>query len=896
MPNWNHIVREHLAVLRLPPEREIEIVEEQALHLESAYEDALAAGSSEAEAEARALQGYDWRILECELSRAERPPASRVLPPSLELIGRKGGLRMDSLLQDLRYGARMLFKNPGFTLIAVVTLALGVGVNTAIFSVVNAVLLRPLPYSEPDKLVMLWERRIREGSDNNAVAPADFRDWRARNQVFTNIAAMFAIPLNLSGGNEPERVTTGVVSASFFEVLGVKPMLGRGFLAEEEQAGRNRVVIMNHDLWQRRFGADRDIVGRQISLNGAPFEVVGVLPPSFRFPNEELALWLPLDANAQDMQTRLNHFLSVYARTKPGVTLSQARAEMERIGEQLRQEYPQENENRTAFVIPLHEDLSGNLSRPLLILFAAVGLVLLIACANVANLQLIRAVARQKELAVRAALGAGRWRIARQLLTESALLAALGTMMGMSLAWWSAGMLTSLLPRGILHLTVARLDLRVLGFTLAISLLTGALSSLAALLQASSVKLNDMLKEGGRGVGATHQRARSAVVVVEVALAIVLLIGAGLLIRSFWKLQSVSPGFAPQNALTAQIVLPSARYREPERRARFFQQLSEQARALPGVRAVGAISILPLGGGWSRTSIAIEGRAEMTDLLPQLRPRIHPRTVTPDYFQAMGIPLLNGRFPTWKDDSKAPLVALINQTAAQRYWPGQNPLGHRVQIGGGAPWREVIGVVGDVKEQGLDQEINPEVYFAWAQDSPWGGTLVMRGQNVASLAPALRNQARQLDKDLPLSNLRLLEEVVESSIATPRSYMLLLALFAGIALTLAAIGIYGVMAYGVSQRTHELGVRLALGAQTRDVLLLVLRQGLRMALLGVALGLAAAWVVTRLMKKMLFEVSATDPLTVVFVTGSLVVVALLACWFPARRATKVDPLTSLRHD
>jgi putative ABC transport system permease protein len=895
MPNWNHIVREHLAVLRLPPEREIEIVEEQALHLEAAYEDALAAGLSESEAEARALRGYDWRLLECELSRAERRPAARAWRPSLELIGRKGGLRMDSLSQDLRFGARMLFKNPGFTLIAVVTLALGIGVNTAIFSVVSAVLLRPLPYSEPDKLVMLWERRIREGSDNNAVAPADFRDWRARNQVFTNIAAMFEISLNLSGGNEPERVTTGVVSASFFEVLGVKPMLGRGFSAEEEQAGRNRVVILNHDLWRRRFGADRDIVGRRISLNGAPFEVVGVLPPSFRFPDEELALWLPLDANAQDMQTRLNHFLSVYARLKPGVTLSQARAEMERIGAQLRQEYPQENDNHTASVIPLREQLAGSLRSPLLILFAAVGLVLLIACANVTNLQLIRAVARQKELAVRAALGAGRRRIARQLLTESALLAALGGMMGMLLAWWSVGMLTSLLPQGILHLTGARLDLRVFGFTGAISLLTGALSVLAALLQASSVKLNDMLKEGGRGAGDTHRRARSAVVVFEVALAIVLLIGAGLLIRSFWKLQRVSPGFTPQNVLTAQIVLSSARYREPEQRARFFQQLSEQARALPGVQAAGAISILPLGGGWSRTSIAIEGRAEMTNLAPQSRPRIHPRTVTPDYFQALGIPLLNGRFLTSKDDSNAPLVALINQTAAQRFWPGQSPLGHRVQIGGGAPWREVIGVVGDVKYR-LDQEILPEVYFAWAQDAPQDGTLVVRGQNVASLAPALRNQVQQLDKDLPLSNLRLLEEVVEVSIAAPRSYALLLALFAGIALTLAAIGVYGVMAYDLSQRKHELGVRLALGAQTHDVLLLALRQGLRMTLPGVALGLAAAWGLTRWIKQMLFEVSATDPLTVVFVTVSLVCVALLACYIPARRATKVDPLTALRHE
>ncbi|HKQ73275.1 MAG TPA: ABC transporter permease [Blastocatellia bacterium] len=800
---------------------------------------------------------------------------------------------MQTLWQDLCFGFRMLLKKPGFTAAAVITLALGIGANTAIFSVISAVLLRPLPYPGPDNLVMVWEKRIREGVNDNAVSPADFRDWKARNQVFANMAALTDIALDLTEGDEPERVAVGQVSASFFDTLGVPAALGRGFLAEDEQPGRNRVVIMNHELWLRRFGADRSVIGRTISLSGSPFEVVGVLPPSFRFPNEELALWIPLDPSAQGMQTRVNHFLSVFARIKPEMTLQQAQAEMERIGAQLTREYPQENDNHTAFVIPLREQLVGDIRRPLLILFAAVGLVLAVACANVANLQLIRAAARRKEIAIRAALGAHRRRIARQLLTESMLLAALGGAAGTLLALWGMEAITALMPRGILHLTPARLDLRAFGFALVISLCAGALSGLGPLFQASKLSLNDLLREGGRGAGFAHQRARSVVVVAEVASAIVLLIVAGLMIRSLWKLQLVPTGFEPRNALTAQISLPSSRYREPQQASLFFQQLIEKVRAIPGVNAAGAISILPLSGGYSRTSIAIEGRAEMTELLPQARPRIHPRVVTPDYFQAMGIRLISGRLFAPQDDSAAPLVALINQRAAQAYWPGQNPLGRRVQIGGGAPWREVVGVVGDVKDQGMDKDVNPEVYFSWAQTSQRNGTLVVRGANVSSLAPAIRSKAQELDKQLPLSDMRTLEDIVGRSIAAPRSYTLLLALFAGIALTLAAVGVYGVMAYSVSQRAHEIGVRMALGARPRDTLKLVLKQGMRLALIGAAIGLIASWALTRLMKSLLFGVNATDPLTFIAIPLLLGLVALLACWIPAWRATKVDPVVAL---
>jgi len=801
---------------------------------------------------------------------------------------------VQTLWQDVRFGFRMLLKKPGFTTATVITFALGIGANTAIFSVISAVLLRPLPYPEPDKLVMVWEKRIREGVNDNAVSPADFRDWKARNQVFANIAALTETTLDLAEGGEPERVAAGQVSAAFFDTLGVPPALGRGFLDEDEQPGRNRVVILNHELWRRRFGADRSVIGRTISLSGSPFEVVGVLPPSFRFQNEELALWIPLNPNAQGMQTRLNHFLSVFARIKPEMTIRRAQAEMERIGGQLTQEFPQENDNHTAFVIPLREQLVGDIRRPLLILFAAVGLVLAVACANVANLQLIRAAARRKEIALRAALGAHRRRIARQLLTESMLLAVIGGTAGALLAVWGIEAITALMPRGVLHLTAARLDLRALGFALVISLCAGALSGLGALTQASRLNLNEMLREDGRGAGLAHQRARSVVVVAEIALAIVLLIGAGLMIRSLWKLRLVPLGFEPSNVLTAQISLPSARYGDPQRASLFFRQLIEKVCALPGVNAAGAISILPLSGGYSRTSIAIEGRAEMTEVLPQARPRIHPRVVTPGYFQVMGIRLISGRLFAPQDDGSAPLVALVNQRAAQAYWPGQSPLGHRVQIGGGAPWREVIGVVGNVKDQGLDKDVNPEVYFSWAQSPQRDGTLVARGADVSGLAPAIRGQAQELDGRLPLSNMRTLEDIVGRSIAAPRSYTLLLALFAGMALTLAAVGIYGVVAYSVAQRAHEIGVRMALGARPRDALTLVLKQGMRLALIGALIGLIASWALTRLMKSLLFDVNTTDPLTFIMIPLLLTLVAMLACWIPARRAMKVDPVVALR--
>jgi predicted permease len=804
---------------------------------------------------------------------------------------------LEELWQDLRHGARMLAKNPGFTLVAVITLALGIGANTSIFSVVSAVLLRPLPYPEPERLVMVWEKLIRQDG-RNVVSLADFCDWRERNRVFENIAASNGITVDLTEGSEPEQIRAAEVSPSYFDVLGFKPMLGRSFLPEDELPGANNVAVINHGLWQRRFGADRSIIGRKILLSGESYEVIGVLPPSPIFSGES-GLWVPLKISPQGRLNRTGHFLRVIARLKSGISLQQARADMERVGAELMREYPAENSNHTTFVTPLHTELvsgeGGDIRQQLLILFAAVGLVLAVACTNVANLQLIRAAARRKEIAIRAALGARPARIARHLLTESILLAALGGAGGTLLALWGIEAIKALMPQNVLSLTNPRLDLRVFAFTLVISLGSGVLSGLGALRQAARPNLTDTLKEGGGGSGVTSQTARAMLVVSEIALAVVLLIGAGLMIRTLWKLQHVQLGFDPQNVVTANISLPGARYRDRQQTTLFFQQLIEKVRTLPGVNAAGAISILPLRAG-NQTSIAIEGRAEMTGLPPQARPRILHRAVTPDYFQTMGIPLISGRPLTSQDDNAAPLVVLINQTAAERYWPGQNPLGQRVQIGGGNPWKEVVGVVGDVKSLRLDRDASPEVYFAWAQYTQNSGTLVVRGANVSSLAPSIRGKAQELDKQLPISNVRTLEDIVDGSIASPRINALLLTLFAVIALMLAAIGIYGVMAYSVAQSTHEIGVRMALGAQSSDMLKLVLKQGVLLALVGALIGLLAAWGLTRLMESLLFGVGTTDPLIFILIPLLLMLVALLACWLPAQRATKVDPLVALRNE
>jgi putative ABC transport system permease protein len=779
--------------------------------------------------------------------------------------------------------------------VAVLTLALGIGANTTIFSVVNALLLRPLPYTQPDRLVMVWEKRIREGVTNNVVSPADFIDWRQRNQVFESMAAQTEQSFDLSGIDEPIRLYAGVVSSEFFDVLGVQPQIGRAFLPEEEQAGRHLVAVLTHSLWQERFGADPGVVGRKIQLSGETYDIIGVLPPSFRFSNPDLEIWCPINFSRQSMQSRTNHTLFVYARMKPGLTVEEARASMDQLGEQMMAEHPQESNGHSAHVIGLHEQLTGDIRLQLFFLFAAVGMVLLIACANVANLLLVRAAGRQKEMAIRTALGAGRWRIARQLLTESMVLAVLGGISGVLISLWGVYLLQKFLPAGLLSLNEAKLDLWTLAFTMSVSLLTGFLFGLTAMIQSSRPNVNEILKAGGRGLVIQRSGLRNAIVVSEIALTLILLACTGLLVRSFLKMRSVKPGFNQDNVLTAKISLPGARYKDHKQVLVFYDELLKRVRELPGVETASAAALIPLGGGDSRMGFGIEGR----DSNPDLPTRAHIRVAASDYFTAMQMRLVEGRWFTERDTLDSPTVVLINETAARRYWPGDDPVGKRVRFAQDPPgqWREVIGIVGDIRYWGLSKDVNPEMYFPHAQVPRWDMQLVARTTvEPSSLAAGIREQLRQMDKDVPLAEPRTMERVVDESVESPRSYMLLVMVFAVIAVLLSAVGVYGVISSSVAQRTNEIGIRVALGAQRRDVVRMVVLQGLKLTSVGVGIGLVGAWGLTRLISSFLYQVQPTDTLTFVVVAVLLVLVALFACQLPARRATKVDPVIALRYE
>ncbi len=807
---------------------------------------------------------------------------------------------MQTLWQDMRYGARMLLKKPGFTLIAALTLSLGIGANTAIFSVVNAVLIRSLPYGQAERLVTVWEKT--RSNEQNHINIGNFLDWKAQNNVFADMAAFADTRTNLTSDGEPEEISAQRATDNLFSVLGVNPMLGRAFTPDDSKQGQNNVVVISYGLWQRRFGGDPNIIGRKVLLMNFENTIIGVAPPDFKWhirknslTGKAAEIWTPL-LFTDFMRSRQGRFASAVARLKPGVTLDQARAEMEIIGRRLAEEYKDFNNGCSVNVVPLRQQLAGEIRQGLLALMGAVGCVLLIACANVANLLLARAATRQKEMAVRAAMGAGRRRIVRQLLTESALLAGLGGAAGLLLAVWGAALLIKLSPPEMADLRGMEISATVLGFTFAVTLLTGIIFGLAPAFEASRLNLSETLKEAGRSMAGARrsQRLRSAFVIAEIALALILLVGAGLLLRSFLRLQSVETGFNAGNVLTLRVALPGRVYDQDVKVVNFFNRAVEGLQALPGVESAGAVNFLPFAGPGAVTGFQVEGRPQP----PPDQAMTSGVSVTDlNFFRTLQIPLKRGRLFTEQETHETRHVVVINEALARKYFPNEEALGRRITIAlrNGNVASEIIGVVGDVKQSGFDRGAEPMAYWPIPKSTYFSMTFVIRAKGDANaLAPAARDVIRSLDARQPVADVRTLESLLGNSIARQRFNTLLLAVFAMVALLLAAIGVYGVMAYSVTQRTQEIGIRLALGARGADVLKLVVGQGMRLALAGVVIGLIGAAVLTRLMSNLLFDVSATDPLTFIIGAMLLIFVALLACYLPARRAAKVDPMVALQ--
>jgi putative ABC transport system permease protein len=819
----------------------------------------------------------------------------------------QGRLVLETLLQDVRFGARMLAKSPLFTAVAVFTLALGIGANTAIFSVVNAVLLRSLPYEEPERLVVVWERFAFSASPRNMVSPANFLDWKEQAASFEQLAAFRDAQMNLTGVGEPEEVAVQRATAELFTTLGVSPVLGRTFAPEDAEPSAPPVAVLSHGLWQRRFGGNPDLVGRTINLDGNSVTVVGVLAPNFRWSVQVMSgasiasrpaeVWIPFPTGLTGLHPR-GRSLSVVARLKQGVTLEQARAEMNAIAARLEQQYPEFNTGAGINMLPLREQLVGDVRPALLVLLAAVAFVLLIACANVANLMLARAAARQREIAIRTALGAARLRIVRQLLTESMLLAALGGAVGLLLAYATLEVLVAVSPANLLAGREVGLDAIVLGFTLVVSLATAVLFGMAPALEASRVNPQDSLQSANKGAAGTprSRRVRNTFVAAEVAIALVLLVGAGLLVKSLLLLRAVDPGFDPDNVLTARVQLPDAKYPEDAQIVAFFTQAVDRVESLPGVRAAGAVQYLPFAGPGASTVFTVEGRPAPPPGEPLLTDVL---VVDDSYFRAMNIPVVAGRSFSAQEVTEARHVAVINETLARRYFSGVDPIGKRVTVEMAldpVP-TEIVGVVKDVKFQALTEEAPPTVYVGHAELPYSFMTLVVRTQgDPSSLAPAVRREIYAIDKDQPVGDVRTLEAWLASSIAQSRFNTQLLSVFAAVALLLAAVGIYGVMAYSVTQRTHEIGIRMALGARARDVLALVIRQGMAVTLVGIAIGLAVAFVLARAVSSLLYGVSATDPFTYVAIPVLFTGVALVANLVPAWKATQVDPSAALRSE
>jgi putative ABC transport system permease protein len=807
---------------------------------------------------------------------------------------------MESVVKDLRFAFRSLFKRPGFVAVAVITLALGIGGSTAIFTVVDAALLRGLPYKSPDRLYHLWEKTPQGEFSKREFSYPDYQDYQ-KNNVFEGLAAYTGGRVILSGSGEPESVGGPRVSANFFSVLGVDPILGRTFQAGEDQPNGPKVTVLDYGLWQRKFGGDPNIVGRALTINGESYTVIGVLPQNFQFALRANDLWIPYQPTNNQLTRRFLHGTNLIGRLKPGVDAAQAQSELNVNASTIEKDYNESHAGTTMRILPLQEEIVGNVRPILLVLLAAVGFVLLIACANVASLLLTRALARQKEVAIRSALGASRWRVVRQLLTESLVLSLFGGAAGLLIAYWGVPALVSALPQNQLNampfLKTLTLDGSILAFSFALSLLTGLVFGLAPALQSTRLDLNEVLKEGGRNAsaGASH-RLRSAMVVSEIALAVVLLVGAGLMMKSLFRLLQTNVGFKTDNLLTMTVVLPPGKYTDNNQIINAHQQLQERVQSLPGVSGAGTIDILPLNGG-NTSRFIVEG-----DPVPPPGGEVEAnvRVVSDTYFKTLGVPLIAGRMFDERDAPDKPGVVIIGKTIADRLFAGRDPVGRKIKyppIQGSGDL--IVGVVGDIKTTGLDQAVRPVLYYPFRQSAaPFANLVIRTDADPAALISSVRNEIRNLEPDTTFLNVNTMDQMIAQ---TPASFMrrfpaLLISIFAIVALLLASIGIYGVVSYSVSQQTHYIGVRMALGANSSDILRMVLKQGLVLALAGVAIGVAAAFGLMRLLRTLLFEVSTNDAATFALVASALFVVALLACYIPARRATKVDPLVALRYE
>jgi putative ABC transport system permease protein len=808
---------------------------------------------------------------------------------------------MDSLLRDLKFSARSLLKHPGFAAVAVLTLALGIAANTTIFSTVDALILHPFSFPNQPRLVVLWEQNLALGTTRGSVAPGNFNDWREQNQTCEQLVAIDELSFNLSDGDHPERFPAYGVTQGFFEALGVKAAQGRTFLPEESQPGHEQVVVLKHSFWQQHLGGDPQIVGKAITLNRKAFTVVGVMPADFNYPYNDGEMWTPRIFDGQDVHDRESHYLRVIGLLKPGATVAQAQAELHSIAKRAQQQFPETNSGRDAGVVTLTDDAVRGARTGVPILMGAVVFVLLIACANVANLLLVRAASRQRETAVRLALGAGRARLIRQALTESALIGLLGGALGLFVSVWAIQALAGGIPenfsRYIPGWTRLGVNFTVLAFTFVVSMLAGALAGLAPVWHSTRANVNEALKAGGRGDsgGRVHNRLRSTLVISEVALSLVLLIAAGLMVRSYVELMRADLGINAQSVLAMEVSLPVDTYEDKSKRLDFYQQLLSRVAASPGVVKSGATSIVPFSSWNNSNTFQIVGQ-------PSFRkgeqPYVEVRVTTPGYFEAIGTGLRQGRLFTAQDDIKAGRVVLVNETFGKRFLPGQQPIGQRLQMGGDDKEAlEIIGVVADVKNEDLEEAADPTAYLPYAQNPNRTMNLVIRGtQDPTRLVAAVRHEVRALDPALPVSRVKTVSQMIDERASPKRLMTYILAIFGLSALLLASVGIYGVMSYAVTQRTHEIGIRMALGARAADVVKLVVKNGMWLALVGVTLGLIGSFALTRLLANLLFQVRPTDKATFAGVAICLIVVALLACYIPARRATKVDPLVALRDE